>query len=264
MQVRLGTAMLLAMMAAPAMAADLGPVEAPTAPVAAAAPASDWRFQATMYGWLSGLSGDVGVKGIGPVGIDVSPGKAIQSLQGAAMASIGAYNQDWLLLGDFMWFKIGANGGVGDTQFAYDYTQNQITVQGLAGYRLPINVPNLDLRGTVGFRYQYLHADLNLGSVILPVGIERTGDVQWIDPTVGLYAKYDFNDRWFMTLIGDVGGFGVGSNFTWQGFGAVGYNWTKTISTSIGYRAIYEDYQSGGFVYNTTQQGAFVGLGIHW
>lgn len=244
-----------------AHAADVTPPE----PVAAAPPAkTDWRFQATIYGWLSGVSGDVGVRGIGPVGIDISPGQAISDLDGALMGSFGGFTDQFMFLTDFMLTKVSSDGQIRDGAFNYDYSQTQITVQGLVGYMLPLGMPQLQLAPTVGFRYQNLSADLGISPAFLPVTYNDGGTVQWIDPTVGLYAHYDFNDRWFVTALGDVGGFGVGSNFTWQAFGAVGYNWSKTISTSIGYRAIYEDYESGGFVYDTTQQGAFVGLGIHW
>lgn len=257
--VRFCGALLLGFVAVPAMAADLGPIEAPVAPVV-----SDWRFGATFYGWASGISGDVGVLGLGPAPVDVKPDEALRDLKGALMASFGAVSQDWMLLGDVMWARLGDNGRIGDSILGYDATLNQVMVQGLVGYRLPIKLDRLDLRGTVGFRYVYLDADVSIGPVFSPLGVDVGGQEQWIDPTVGLYAKYDFTDRWFATLIGDVGGFDVGSKLTWQAYGAIGYNWTKTISTVIGYRAIYEDYEHGGFVYDTTQQGVLVGLGIHW
>ena len=254
--------LLITGLSGPSLAADVLPDPAPAAaPVAAE---KDWRFQATIYGWLSGVNGDVGVYGVGPAYIDVSPIDAIQDLDGALMASFAATHDQFMVLTDFMLTKISQNGDIRDTGFGFDYSQTQITIQGLVGYQLPLGVTNLALSATAGFRYQNLSADLGIGPNILPITLEKSGSVQWIDPTVGLYAHYDINDRWFINALGDVGGFGVGSNFTWQAFGALGYNWSKTISTSIGYRAIYEDYQSGGFVYDTTQQGVFAGVGIHF
>ncbi len=259
---RLFALLLLPGAAGPSLAADLTLEPAPlAAPVAAS---NDWRFQATIYGWFSGLQGDVGVKGFGPASIDVSPIDAIKDLDGAVMGSFGATHDQFMFLTDFMWTKISQDGNIRDTGLGFDYSQTQITIQGLAGYQLPLGITNLQLSATAGFRYQHLSADFSVGPNALPISVGDSGTVQWIDPTVGLYAHYDFNDRWFVNALGDVGGFGVGSNFTWQAFGALGYNWSKTISTSIGYRAIYEDYQSGGFVYDTTQQGVFAGVGIHF
>ena len=62
----------------------------------------------------------------------------------------------------------------------------------------------------------------------------------------------------------DVGGFGVGSRFTTQGFASVGYRWTESISTALGYRAIYTDYRKDGFSYRATQHGVFSSIAYHF
>jgi hypothetical protein len=67
-----------------------------------------------------------------------------------------------------------------------------------------------------------------------------------------------------VNALADIGGFGVGSKLTAQGFIAVGYNWTDTVSTAIGYRAIYTNYENDGFVYDTTMHGVFSSVGIHF
>lgn len=249
----------LVLMAAPAMAADLVEAPPPPAPVV-----KDWRFQATIYGWAAGIDGDIGIAGLGPAHVNVSPSEAIESLKGAVMGAFSATNGDWLFLTDLIWNRTNSTGPIGATGAAYDFTQNQYIVQSAVGYRLPIDIDRFTLSGTVGFRYMYLDGDLGLGTIAVPNVVSASGHEQWIDPTVGLSLRYDFNDKWFLNALGDIGGFGVGSDLTWQAFGAVGYNWTKTISTSIGYRALYEDYTDGGFVYNVTQQGVFAGLGIHF
>lgn len=246
--------------AAPAAAADIAPVP----PETVAPAANDWRFQLTLYGWLSGVDGDIGVRGLGPVKVDIPVSQVLSDLDGALMASFAAQNDDWLIMTDLILAKISSDGGIRDTLLGYDFSQTQITAQGLVGYKLPLGIPRLELSPTVGFRYQNVSADLGVGPVLLPISVSDGGTQQWIDPTVGLYAHYEINDRWFVNALGDVGGFGVGSKLTWQAFGAIGYNWTKTISTSLGYRAIYEDYENGGFVYDVTQQGVFAGLGIHF
>lgn len=252
---------LLALFGSEAVAADLSQQPADIAP---APVTNDWRFQATFYGWLTGLNGDVGVLGVGPASVNISASNVLLNFDGALMASLAAQNDQWIFLSDFIFAKISDSGTFGKGKYGYDFSQNQAIIQGLAGYKLPLGIENLSLSPTVGFRYMYLDADLGVTPTALPITVSGSGSVQWIDPTVGFYGHYDFNDKWFINALGDVGGFGVGSDLTWQAFGAVGYNWTKTISTSIGYRAIYENYEKGGFVYDVTQQGVFAGLGIHF
>lgn len=251
--------LLLAATAGTALAADLEPV--PAAPVA---PTQDWRFQATIYGWAAGVSGDVGVRGRQPQDIDVTAWDALQHLKGAVMASFGAEYGNWLFLTDLMWTKIADDQQVGRNGGSLDFVQKQLTASALVGYRLPIDVANLNVSATAGFRYQRLTAELNLDAADPAFSFDEEGTKQWIDPTIGLALHYDINDRWFINALGDVGGFDVGSKFTSQGFATIGYNWTKTISTAIGYRVIYTDYDKDGFVFDTTEQGIFTSLGVHF
>jgi len=65
-------------------------------------------------------------------------------------------------------------------------------------------------------------------------------------------------------VIADVGGFGMSSKFTTQGFASVGYMWTPSISTALGYRVIYTDYENDGFVYDITQHGVFTSIAYHF
>jgi hypothetical protein len=43
----------------------------------------------------------------------------------------------------------------------------------------------------------------------------------WVDPLVGLKLHHKAGDRWRFTLQGDIGGFGVGSDFAWHLFPVV-------------------------------------------
>ena len=70
------------------------------------------------------------------------------------------------------------------------------------------------------------------------------------------------------TLSGDVGGFGVGSEFSWQAIGAYRFDFAKTShvtwSGMIGYRALYVDYERGTGVtryeFDVLQHGPVVGI----
>ena len=59
----------------------------------------------------------------------------------------------------------------------------------------------------------------------------------WADPVAGLAAHYVINDKWFINFLTDLGG--LDNSATGQVLGSVGYNWTPSISTTLGYRALY-------------------------
>lgn len=253
----------LAASASLAAAADLPTPPATTAPEIA--PASGWTYQATAYGWATALNGKMGVHNLPPVDVDVSAWDALTHLDGAIMGSFLAQNDNWLILTDLIWTKVSAGATVGPNSGRVDFSQTQITASGIIGYRLPFDLPeNVRLDGTVGFRYQHLKAEIDISPALAPIEFSREGTKQWIDPTIGFSLQYHINDKWFLNVIADVGGFGVSSKFTTQGFASLGYNWTPAISTAIGYRAIYTDYEDGGFLYDVTQHGVFTSLAYHF
>jgi hypothetical protein len=256
------SAALFALGAAPkAWAADLA--AAPTA--GAASPT--WEFQITAYGWATGLTGTVGVRNLPPVGVNLSPLDVLGNLNGALMGSFSAKNGQWLLLGDLMWAKLGDDAIVKPAAPApivpilpgtrINLDLRQVMASAIVGYRLPIGGPELELYATAGVRYQQLSAQATAAPGLIPAVFSRDGGVNWADPIVGIAAHWKVSNRWFVNVIADAGGFGVASNFTAQGLLAVGYNWTPSVSTALGYRAIYTDYHRNGFRYDVTQHGMF-------
>ena len=69
-------------------------------------------------------------------------------------------------------------------------------------------------------------------------------------------------------LRGDIGGFGVGSDFSWQAIGAYGFEFGTyngiRFSGVIGYRALYVDYVQGEgrqrYEYDMLQHGPILGI----
>jgi hypothetical protein len=243
-----------------AIAADLQPIQ--TEPVVPIEVPNVWKFQVTMYGWATALNGDVGIRSLPPVKVNESFGDIFQNLDGAFMGSFYASNGTWSVITDLIWAKIGADATIGPFGGRAKFKQTQTIASGAVGYRLPFGPPNLDISATAGVRYNHLTADVEVSPAIIPITATRDASKSWLDPVVGLSMHYDINDRWFVNALADVGGFNVGSKITAQGFGAVGYRWTKNISSAIGYRVIYTDYEDNGFTYNITQHGLFSSLGI--
>jgi hypothetical protein len=260
-----GLAVAMTLLAsAPLFAADL-PAAAPEMPIK-----DRWQYTLTLNGWLTAINGQVGIRGLPPVDVDVTAADLLENidkLDGALMTSFYATNGTWMFLTDLVWSRVSDEVTLGPAGGTVNYEQSQAIVSGIVGYALPIDVPNLQLSATAGVRYNHLKAELDINPVLLPrlfPGSEREGTQNWLDPIVGLSAHYDINQKWFVNALADIGGFGVGSDLTAQGFVAVGYNWTEMVSTSLGYRAIYTDYENDGFVYNTTMHGLFANVALHF
>ena len=80
-------------------------------------------------------------------------------------------------------------------------------------------------------------------------GATSEDNEQWIDPIVGVRTIWQLTPRWSFGAYGDVGGFGVGSDFSWLANGLVGYRFDllseKDSKFLFGYRALYQDYSDG-------------------
>jgi hypothetical protein len=83
----------------------------------------------------------------------------------------------------------------------------------------------------------------------------------WVDPFVGLRLTSRLSERTFAILYGDIGGFGVGSEQTWQAFAGVGWQWTDQVTVEAGYRYLAIDYEEGELNMDIDLKGFALGLG---
>lgn len=256
------------LLAGPALAADL---PAPVPPVKAVEPqaaTSDWKYQLTVYAWATAITGDVGVRTLPSVPVDVSIGDILGALDGAVMGSMFASNGQWLILADVIFAKYSQSASVDRLGGApLDLGMTQALVSGAIGYMLPTGRTDFDFAVTGGVRYLHMKADETLTLGGPPVTLSGSQTKWWIDPTVGFFAHWELNKKWYVNAIADIGGFGVGSKLSSTGYAGLGYMWTESISTALGYRYLYEDYEesgpgAGSFRYNTTTHGPT--LAVAW
>ncbi len=83
----------------------------------------------------------------------------------------------------------------------------------------------------------------------------------WVDPFIGLRARYHWNEKFYLTARADIGGFGVGSDLSWQANGGIGCNLSPTLFLEVTYRALGMDYNKDGFVYDMVAHGPEISLG---
>jgi hypothetical protein len=85
---------------------------------------------------------------------------------------------------------------------------------------------------------------------------------RWVDPYLGIGTHYNLNKAFYVTARADVGGFDVGSKVTVQAYGGLGCHITRSIYSEIGFRYLYDDYDSGGFLYQVSTYGPQITTGI--
>ncbi|WP_323012709.1 hypothetical protein [Castellaniella sp.] len=242
----------------PAYTADLPSTVVPSSSHTSA---SDWKFQLGLYGWATALNGDVGVRNLPNASINVPFSKVLRNLDGALMGSLIANNGKWLVLGDVVAAKLSHsrafNTAYGSSVGA---DLNQTVVTGALGYILPTSRVDTDFAITGGLRYTSVKSSMQFDSSKPLPSVPTSQRKSWIDPTIGVFAQRSINEKLYVNAIVDIGGFGVGSKLSSSGYLGLGYLWTNSFSTSIGYRYLYENYKSSGsgkdaFRYKTTIHG---------
>jgi hypothetical protein len=87
----------------------------------------------------------------------------------------------------------------------------------------------------------------------------------WIEPVIGSRFFVELGRRFWATFNGDIGGFGVGSDFTWTMAGELGFRVFKPLDISLRYNyqeIDYDNRKEGADAYrwsNGVQQGWFLG-----
>lgn len=253
------------------------------------APASDWTFRITPYGWLPSMKGTQTVKGRS-TNVDASFIEVLEkssSLVGL-MADFEARNGRFSLFSNAVWTKVGLDAGTTRTRSPAPGISGSVGASLGINYTMAIvefgatyevarsGALAVDVLG--GGRYWYQKADLSLdlagtidqgGLVVSGTrAISRSGAVDWLDPLIGARVRYGVAPGHDLFLRGDVGGFGVGSKFSWQAIGGYSFDFavrnSVTWSGIVGYRALYADYAKGSgqtrYEFDLLQHGPVVGL----
>jgi len=227
-------------------------------PAAAQAPPADgWKFTVAPYLFGAGMNGTTAIKGQ-ELTVDASFSDILDHLKFGAMGLVVARKGNWGFGGDAIWMSLGANGtspGPVAITGSADLNQGAFSFYGLR--RL---APVADLM--FGGRVNTLQADLRFDG---PGQRSADGSKTWFDPIVGLQLHTpESGKRWHAQVYTEIGGFGVGSTFTWQVFPTFGVNLAKWVSIDFGYRWLAIDYTSGDgatlFKYDLVLQGPVLGF----
>ena len=225
-----------------------------------------WQFNlAPFYLWAVTIDGDVTL-GTNTVPVTVPFSDIFDNLEGAFIIHFEAMRKNkWGFLVDVNYLDVtngvtlqpGPGPGV---QTNVDFNTTLGELSGL--YRINRDKHNFDL--IAGMRYTKLKNKVTTlaGPVLADASID------WVDPLIGARWLWDFADEWKLIARGDIGGFGIGSDFAWQGLAAVDWQPFKHVSFIGGYRAIGQDYEEGSgsslFRFDATIHGPLLGVNFRF
>jgi len=229
---------------------------------------SEWEFGFRPYLWMTGLSGDIGFNGI-TAPVDIEFDDIFDNLDFAWSSTLEAKKGKWGALLDFTYLDLSkgitpsfsappgpsiAPSGVEVEMFLVDLMGSYRTTEWDGGF--------FDL--TAGVRWMSVENSVTLTNRRGRNRSLNAGD-DWFDPHIGFRARHNLNPEWFVKGFADVGGFGVGSDMTYQALMAFGYQFNDTFALELGYRYLREDYKNGNtFTFDTEMHGPIIGLTFNW
>ncbi len=260
----------LALSAGLALSAAAAEVEAPESSLSQSRENSDpWAFEIVPYLWLAGYDGTIGVPDV-PARLSGAPRASSDStepftshLSAAAMLTARVRYRDFGLLLDGAWVQVKTEGQSDVPLYSATEMKSDIAYGTAAlSYRLR-PVKRLETDVFAGARTWFISNELTFEPGTAQA-FSAESSRTWTDPIVGAQLRYDLSRHWFGTVLGDVGGFGAGSDITWSVFGGIGYRFTSWFSATLGYRYMHVDYDQEQFLMNANIQGFLLGLGFQF
>ncbi len=175
----------------------------------------DWQFQIAPYVWALAAEGNATVKGL-KSDVSLSFKDIVEELNYGVMLQGEARKGRVGAIVNVLYANLGDETDVGPLKID---PEANLFMGGFSGYyrlgpwdldgKAGDDSPQLIVDPYAGVRYTYLDLDLDISG-----GPSLGNDQDWFEPIVGLRTLWELSPRWGVTDAGDIGGFGVGSDFS--------------------------------------------------
>ena len=117
-----------------------------------------------------------------------------------------------------------------------------------------------------GVRRSFLDVGVDLmpGRTGLIPAVNKQNPSSWTDPIIGLRYNYLISENWQLSLRGDVGGFGVGTQRSINAIANVQYMINQNLSFALGYRYLGLDFKEEDILSDVRLKGMQLALVIHF
>lgn len=229
-------------------------------------PPKKWNFFTDVYVMFPYLDGETGIGNLITVPIDANPEDIFSKLKIAGMLYFEAKTNKWAITSDIIFANLSQEVTPSELLNSGTVTAKQFIWEPSGLYRIASF-----LEVGVGGRLNNIQSGVDVRRNVLPAGTEEvTGSMSktFFDPIIIARLSGAINNKWLLQLRGDLGGFGVGSDFTWQLQAYAGYRFSKLFQLTAGYRILSIDYDKGvdaeRFIYNIDMFGPVIRLGFNF
>lgn len=217
-----------------------------------------WNYLAEMYLMFPSMIGEVGIANLPSVEVDAGAGSIFGNLKMGMMLYLEANTDEWAITSDLLYMKLGQD--VVPNQLV---TSGEVTMKQTAWEVAGLKRITPWLEAGVGGTLVSLYTGLDLETIN---DANESGEISrtWFDPIILVRTQGVVKENWLLQFRGNIGGFGVGSDFSWQVQGNVGYKFSELFQTSLGYRYISIDYNKEEFKYDIDTYGWVLRFGFNF
>ncbi|TVQ52324.1 MAG: hypothetical protein EA355_15285 [Rhodobacteraceae bacterium] len=222
---------------------------------ATSAAAEDWSFIVSAYGWFPAMEVDATIdRPGGSVSADVSTSATdiLDALNFGLFGTAEARRGRLGLFGDVFYTDLGVSetGPLGGRQ---SVDSKLFMFTGVAAWRL-VEDGGAFVDAFGGARI------VSLDSRVAINDRSASKSTAYVDPLFGARVGYAATERVTLNAFANIGGFGVGSELTWEAYAGANYAFTERVSAELGYRYLSIDYESGGKEIDMQMFGPFTAL----
>lgn len=237
-----------------------------------ASAAEEWEFVVAPYLLAPNITGDTGVgRFVNGANVDVDTGDILDALDlGGMIHAEARHASGFGIMTDLAFMDLSSKTPgplLPNATIKGEVFQGILEAYGT--YRFDLFRDKIDVYG--GLRWWHMDVKLTRQNAPGPAPanlIDISED--WVDPVVGARWVAQLGEDWRSSFAADVGGFGIGSDFSLSLQALALYDFSKSMSFAFGYRVLTVDYDNGKagtpnyFAYDTITHGPMVGVAFRF
>lgn len=231
----------------------------------------NFNFSINPYAWFSAVGGTVGYYQGEKFGFNKSFTDAVKYLKMAAAVTGKFKYKRVSFVYDISYLNLKGFGTESSAPKSLNiYSANWTVKQALYDLFLAYLFPSKSKTVMVDIYAGGRLWDLETEATILDTnGTQSPNKVfsnSWLDPVIGVNAEYILSKdmRWFAYTKGDIGGFGVNSQMTWQLTAGAGYMLGKNFPLSLGFKYVGVNYDKNALDWTVNEYGLALSIGYRY
>lgn len=224
----------------------------------------NWNFAVAPYLWLSGLDGTIGVANK-EANVNQSFSDVLSNLDSGFMIYGEARYKRYGFAVDLLTISMSQEGQVPNIPVSVR-VESGVTFLETSFFYALVHTEKWSTDIHAGIRSWWVNNRLEADVPLDDGNLALESDTSWVDPIIGAKAVFLPHEKWPVNARLDFGGFGIGSDFSYNFMIGGGYRFAKNWTALLQYRILNTDYETSirgtaeYLSFDATIQGPLIGV----